>query len=77
MACYWWAFTLANNYLGYFNFFNLHVILCREVKVAIYSFFFHAIIAVVSTADFGGKISAVYTRQVVKNGSFQGFTTRR
>jgi len=33
--------------------------MCCKVKVAIYSFFFHAIVAVASTADLRGKISAV------------------
>jgi len=46
------------------------------VKVAIYSSFFHAIVAVASTGDFREKISAVATWQMAKNGSFQAFTTR-
>jgi len=36
-----------------------------------YSFFFQAIVAVASTGDFKGKVSAVATCQVVKSGSFQ------
>jgi len=34
------------------------------VKVVIYSFFFHAIVAVASTADFRGKVSAAKTKHL-------------
>jgi len=50
-----------------------------KVKVAIYSYFFQAILTVASTADFRGKFVLVKNgaQQVVKNGSFQVFTTTR
>jgi len=37
-------------------------------------FFFYAIVAVTSIADFRGKVSAVVVWQAAKNGLFQVFT---